>query len=322
MDVDNKSRLPINHRERPKKSPEDKAFKQTLAVHALRLMARQNKKSPFVNIPSAEQIAAFDPTSGRECCTAERFSYDIHARPSSAWNLSAARVFTVDFRARYPRFEKSEEQVIEAWMRHTETLRRQLKGQAMSEQETQYEQKLHRRQERKRQLFTRRRNIAVSLLAPMDTELIDALGVHGMSTDESDHAVGRGEPTYFIRSKAWRSPELQVWLRTLDSLHLWTRYRGGFQASQGGWPHYRVASQQVTTRPAVINLPTNCYAPSLLQGCDPFKMKWLSPLPDKINLKHADHIIETAKLYDLSRQVVVTGRFDPERPVQPNAGTD
>ncbi|KAH9914566.1 uncharacterized protein B0H18DRAFT_125338 [Fomitopsis serialis] len=312
------TRLPTNHRQRKRKAPEENTFKDCIRTHALRLMKRDTHKSPFANIPSAEQIAAFDPSSGRECCSADNFSYDIHARPSSAWNLSTARVFAADFKAQYPRIEKSEDEVKQAWMAHTDTLRRQYRDQAIAQSEALYEQKRHRQQERKRQLFQRRRNVSVSLLSTRATELVDALGVHGMSTDESDHEAGRGEATYFIRSKTWRSAELQTWLRTLDSLHLWTRYRGGFKASQGGWPHFRVASQHPCTRPPIVGLPTNCYAPSLLQRYDTFKLKWLSPLPNNIDLKHPDPIIETARLYDLAHKVLVTGHFDPERPGREN----
>ncbi|KAH9840938.1 uncharacterized protein C8Q71DRAFT_701912 [Rhodofomes roseus] len=255
-------------------------------------MQRKDHKAPFVNIPSKHGILAFDTTSGRECCTAATFSYDINTSPGTDWNTSAARVFIADFQAHYAQLGKSDQEVKEAWISHAESLHRQFRARSRDEAEVQYDDMCHRREERKRQLFSRRRHIAGTLISPRAVELLDALGVHGMSSDESDHEAGRGEATYIIPAKQWRSPELQTWLRTLDSLHLFVRYRGGFKASQGGWPHFRVSSRNVSSAPAVTGLPVNCYAPSILKEYDSFKMKWLSPISKVIDLTHSDRIME------------------------------
>lgn len=274
-------------------------------------MHRRNNKSPFVNLPSEEEINSFDPTSGRECCTADRFTYDVRSRPSTPWNRSAARVFTADFMRCYPLFGKSEAEVLQAWNKHTETLRRQFFDLDKEDIEVAYERKRHRQTERKRQvhgrliltkpsshplvtqLFQRRRSVMLTHLGPADTELLDALGVHGMSTDESDHESGRGEPTYVVRPKRWCSPELHHWLRTLDSLHLAVRYRTHFDATQGGWPHFRVAGRNPSICAPVPGLPINCYSTSLLESYDEFRMSWLHPIRGHdANLKHTPEIIE------------------------------
>ena len=121
-------------------------------MHALQLMKRRDHKSPFVNLPSPQEIAAFDPKSGRECCMANRFSYDIDSRPSTPWNRSAARVFTADFTEHYPQFGKSEAEVLKAWRKHTETLRRQYTTTEQEDAEAAYERSRHRQKERKRQV--------------------------------------------------------------------------------------------------------------------------------------------------------------------------
>ena len=275
-------------------------------------MQRQNNKSPFVNLPSDDEVAAFDPTSGRECCTADHFSYDIRLRPSSHWNRSAARVFAADFGQHYPQFGKSEDEIVHAWKKHTETLRRQFASLEQQDIQAAYQRSIHRQRERKRQvgtrhcqlavtfslplsnqLFQRRRTLTMAYLTPADTELLDALGVHGMSSDESDHEAGNGEPTYIIRSKQWCSPELQDWLRTLDSLHIALRYKTHFDVTQGGWPHYRVAGRKVSSRAPVQGLPLNCYSTSLLESYDSLRTSWLRPMTNaEANLKHSPEVLE------------------------------
>ena len=279
-------------------------------MHAQALMQRATHKSPFVRLAPPDAVDAFDPTSGQECCTADNFLYDMFSRPSSPWNRSVARVFAKSFREQHPDFQMSEKEVMEAWQKHTETLRRQFKDLEKADAEARYDRSRHRQQERKRQvrvysgpqaswfthpsdqLFSRRRAVTIKYLTQADTDLIDALGVHGMSSDESDHEAGRGEPTYIIRPKQWCSPELQAWLRTLDSLHLCMRYKTQFDASQGSWPHYRVVGRKASIRSPIQGLPINCYSTSLLSAYDDFRMTWLRPMVNThANLAHTTEVI-------------------------------
>ncbi|KAH9842042.1 uncharacterized protein C8Q71DRAFT_701214 [Rhodofomes roseus] len=254
-------------------------------------MRREKNDSPFLHIASEAEVKVYNPRSrGGECCSAEDFRYDISGKQTSDWNSSVARVFAADFQARYPRFQKSNEAVAKAWRKHTETLRRQYQEQQRDQESAMKEQSYHRQCERKRQLYSRRTSVATKLPDNKAVQLMCALGVHGMSTDESDHPTGGGEATYYIRSKTWRSPELQTWLRTLDSLHLWARYRGSFKASQGGWPHFRVPCRKNSDRPPVIKLPRNCYAPWLLQSSNEFQLKLLDPNSRLINLQHSEDV--------------------------------
>lgn len=109
-----------------------------------------------------------------------------------------------------------------------------------------------------------------------------------MSSDESDHEAGRGQPTYLIRQKSWRSPALVAWLRVLDCLHLFMRYNGGYLASQGGWPHFRRQSDRMSGKPAVKRLPLACYAVSAIE--DPFERNFIEPLSVPVNLVHPERI--------------------------------
>jgi hypothetical protein len=95
--------------------------------------------------------------------------------------------------------------------------------------------------------------------------LVQSLGVHGMSSDESDHTEGNGEAVYKVLFKPWRNPMLVTWLRSLDGLHLHKAYRGS-DATAGMWPHVRVSSDLQDARPAIQGLPRNCYSDNWLQS--------------------------------------------------------
>ena len=147
-----------------------------------------------------------------------------------------------------------------------------------------------------------------------------------MSSDESDHEAGRGEATYFIRTKPWRSPKVTVWLRTFDALHLRERYNGGFRASAGAWPHFRMVSKQMSQRPALKGLPKNCYDAGWLRSRSAFQLLDLNTA-EEFNLKLDSDIMKyvdlllmrclelmpvsmrcrEARKYDLSNRQVVCG---------------
>ncbi|KAH9931480.1 uncharacterized protein B0H18DRAFT_872176 [Fomitopsis serialis] len=255
-------------------------------------MKRGNHKSPFRDVPSRAEVAQFDPRRGRLCCTDEDFRFDVVGTPRSPWNLSAADVFTQSFMAKHPGLQK-EDVVRSAWIRHSQRLREQYQDQMKDPAALASQQSHVRQQERKRTLFAQRRAITVYVLSdiePRARDLVDALGVHGMSSDESDHELGEGQATYFIKNVKWRSPALLVWLRELDSLHLWVRYRAGFSASEGNWPHFRVDGRRNSLRPPIRGLPKNCYAATL--NFDEFQMKWLKPISQDIALMHRQDVRE------------------------------
>ena len=114
-------------------------------------------------------------------------------------------------------------------------------------------------------------------------ELIDALGVEGMSSDESDHELAAGAPSYVVSELRWRSPALSTWLRMFDSLHLRIRYKEGVNATAGSWPHYRVDGCKESKRHPVRGLPRNCYSATL--ETDEFRRHWLDQINEDIDLQ-------------------------------------
>jgi hypothetical protein len=152
---------------------------------------------------------------------------------------------------------------------------------------------------------------------------LELLGVDGMSSDESDHAAGQGEATYFVLNKVWRSPKVTEWLRVLDALHLRDRYAGEFHASSGAWPHFRTPSDQSSQRPSVCDLPVNFYSPFWLSHRTPFQRKQLRTtgevgliLPRAIKRLVGCRLASTiahrpcsmAEKYDLSNRKTVRGQ--------------
>ncbi|EPT01738.1 hypothetical protein FOMPIDRAFT_1092206, partial [Fomitopsis schrenkii] len=216
--------------------------------------------SPFVNFPSAADLSSFNPHTTRPCCTPDDFKWDPRIGAKSPWNKAVAQVFTADFMEKHPGLKHSQDQVLAQWIIHTTYLQKIYKEQQKSITEQVSTLQKHRRQER---TYLRRHGVVTELISSTDpaaVKFIEALGVHSMSSDESDHEAGGGRATYLIREKAWRAPALVAWLRVLDSLHLYMRYNGGFLASQGGWPHYRQGSDKKSDKPAVRRLPLACYS--------------------------------------------------------------
>ena len=72
------------------------------------------------------------------------------------------------------------------------------------------------------QLYSRRLQTAhqYTEIKTQATRVVQSLGLDGMSSDESDHEGHKGEVTYYILHKDWRSRQITAWLRMLDSLHL------------------------------------------------------------------------------------------------------
>lgn len=105
-----------------------------------------------------------------------------------------------------------------------------------------------------------------------------------MSSDESDHDSGHGQATYIVKKVLWRSAPLLTWLRELDLLHLWVRYKMAYTASAGSWPHFRVDGRRESKRSPVIGLPQNCYSPSM--KLDQFRWKALKYIPKDVSLVH------------------------------------
>ncbi|KAL6300923.1 hypothetical protein BKA93DRAFT_739573, partial [Sparassis latifolia] len=256
--------------------------------------------------PSSREIEDFDPNKGH-CCTADRFRLDMEGKVKSTWNKSAATVFVDDFLAKYPGYRADAADTKRRWFVCTERFHEIYAELRESKDEIQKGKVKHRRATRKDtvrrhmpidQLFARRLEAAKRFFNstnPDVEQLLMALGVHGMSSDESDHENGRGAPRYYTTNKAWRSAEAQQVLRALDSLHLYGRYSGIFEKTGGNWPHFRMTSLKQSTRPVISKLPANCYAPWWLQQRSTFQREQLQ-VKKNIDLSISEEILRFAFL--------------------------
>lgn len=104
-----------------------------------------------------------------------------------------------------------------------------------------------------------------------------------MSSDESDHGAGKGEPIYLVKVIPWRSNGITTLLQTLDAMHLRERYGGERNASSGAWPHFRTPGAQLSKTSPVKQLPRSFYNPlwtSKIEGTYQFKELHVLPYMD------------------------------------------
>ncbi|KAI5990973.1 hypothetical protein EDD15DRAFT_2169745 [Pisolithus albus] len=258
-------------------------YQKLIREHALALMKRENKHSPFTNVPNRAEVISYTKGTQCPCCTADNFRVDLNDTPASAWNTSASHVFAASFHDAYPGCDRSLKTIFDAWVVHFNYLRQVYAKQQMVAREEQarvldlasgytneqdYKSPLagihsvHRRRERKLQLYNRRLRTAHrhSGSYPSAVSVVQQLGPTGMSSDESEHDVGHGERIYHITRKTWRSAAVTDALRVLDKLHLRMRYQEQWNATAGAWPHLRTPSSQVSNRKPLSGLPKNFYA--------------------------------------------------------------
>lgn len=291
------------------------AYSQSLMrQYGENLMNRSSSNPHFNQIASPAEVAAYDSNNG-ECCDpkdAHFFRVDIRGYPRSAWNKSCARVFARCFVAEYPEYKRQQDKIEAGWTTHFEHLRKTYNAQQLSHQQRLHAAMLKRRAERKSQLFLRRYIIAKRLeksrKLPL-TSIITTLGAQGMSSDESDHEAGKGEATYHILQKPWRSSRLTVLLRALDALHLYFRYQGETHATPGAWPHFRVSSSMKSGRSATNGLPKGCYSLPWLQKRTPFQLTALDVASDTFDLKLPSDIMKYVSLLNLRRVAYVKFHF-------------
>ncbi|KAF7972056.1 hypothetical protein HWV62_19201 [Athelia sp. TMB] len=247
-------------------------------------MKRDNITSPFSrHLLSPEFVASYDPEGDVECCDATDFLVDIRSSATSKWNKSCSRVFEKSFLDTYPQFQ-GHINISKSWITHL----KHLKGVYQQQEEVDVTRgprlQRKRREERKLKLYQRRRAVAQTIQKQYHLPILDVvlkLDVNGTSSDESDHESGHGDPTYFISHKHWRSPEVTKALRTLDALHLATRFKECHEATSGSWPHIRTTYAPLhSQRPPVCGLPLNFYNPEwylALQENSPLDYQDLQP---------------------------------------------
>ncbi|KAI6163625.1 hypothetical protein EDD17DRAFT_1476183 [Pisolithus thermaeus] len=236
-------------------------------------MKRENKHSPFTNVPNRAEVISYTKGTQCPCCTADNFCVDLNDTPASAWNTSASHVFAASFRDAHPGCDRSLKTIFDAWVVHFNYLRQVYAKQQMVAREEQA------------RLYNRCLRMAHhhSGSYPSAVSVVQQLGLTGMSSDESEHDVRHGERIYHITRKTWRSAAVTDALHVLDKLHLRMRYQEQWNATAGAWPHLRTLSSQVSNRKPLSGLPKNFYAQDYissltLEGLDDLLLQEDMPL--------------------------------------------
>ncbi|KAF7972058.1 hypothetical protein HWV62_19205 [Athelia sp. TMB] len=288
-----------------------------IRTHARQLMGRKEPDSPWTGIVADGLELEYDSeTAADDCCTAKEFLVHITGKPTSSWNRSCGRVFVGSFLKEYPEYDR--EEAHNAWETHLRSLQSSYRLHLKSADEKDARKARNRRNERKsqilahQQLYLRRLNDAIEVKGEYNIDLVttvELLGKHGMSSDESDHPSGKGEATYIISRKVWRSTAVTERLRILDALHLYARYDDEARATAGAWPRFRTPHiVRESKRPAVQDLPRAYYDETFL-ATKPSNWRDRHVLEESCDLKVPLAIIKRAESYDLSNRQVVAGKL-------------
>ncbi|TEB24748.1 hypothetical protein FA13DRAFT_1714402 [Coprinellus micaceus] len=138
-----------------------------------------------------------------------------------------------------------------------------------TEEDKERAKSIKRRASRKRDLHTRRVEIARKRAdCHRHIDMLEAYGVDGMTSDESEHEQdGVGIPQYRVLVKDWRHPAAAACFDDIDGLDRSKRFRGpGKKAKTGARPRNRVRGSKLSTSLPVPNLPYGYYNPEWLKS--------------------------------------------------------
>lgn len=128
--------------------------------------------------------------------------------------------------------------------------------------------------------------------------MLEALGVHGMSSDEEEHVQDGIQ--YRIMTPRWRAMSLAPWLRTFDALYRYHRLEDNGGDRRGCMPRRRVPTNvKSTSRRFVAGLPFNAY-----------DVNWMTEQLDAANVVHPTEEVVYEHDPQLS-QYVLTSRCSP-----------
>lgn len=120
------------------------------------------------------------------------------------------------------------------------------------------------------------------------SHLLDAIGVQGMSSDESDYKSGQVAFNRIL--PGWRSQELQDFLWHLDDIRdevakrpVGNRRHGLQRGRQRLRTHLKINEESI----APPNLPRNCYRPKWLKGLRQYHLKKLEIVGDNYDFSVA-----------------------------------
>ncbi|KAL1944055.1 hypothetical protein VTO73DRAFT_3873 [Trametes versicolor] len=263
------------------------------------LMHRKSAKDPLKlsMLPPDQSVVDYDPHTG-PCCSTVNFLPDLSSLPTSLWNQSIVEIFTEHFMEKYP--SASQSRVGELFTGHLKYLCTKWQvSNKLDEKTLRSKAQLLRRAERQRNLYYRRLSVAHAY-APLRRHIpmLEALGVHGMSTDESDHRNGVAQ--YAVSKKKWRSPSVTGWLRVFDSLYRRIRSNQIQDNTPGSHPHLRFYSDvKESSRAPVRCLPRNAYNLEWLGELDDYDKKQLGVKDDvRYEFTHNRTMMQMAAEYD------------------------
>lgn len=144
------------------------------------------------------------------------------------------------------------------------------------------------------QLFHRRCNVAKGY-EPLKKhlEVLDALGLEGMSSDESDVDPTTEQPTYTVVKPDWRHADLHNWLKVLNQLHQRAHINSWSTDKRGSFPHICIGSHRVHKKVHVPSrLPINAYDPQWIESRENLYIKHvLCPKTEPYNFTHPSDVI-------------------------------
>ncbi|KAF8220760.1 hypothetical protein L208DRAFT_1331899, partial [Tricholoma matsutake] len=207
---------------------------------------------------------------------------------ASLWNKRASQIFAERFISEPGSCCTDINLVKDAFMAHLKQLQTRYRAQVrdeMDESKPKFE-KLERMQERKEKAheahrramntppFQLRHRQQVVMDNYVHNEsmrrfqpILDAMPLEAMSGDKSAHE--NGETQFVITNLKWRNPRVTGWFRSLDALHISTRFRRNDRPSPGQFPHRRIPSRRVEARNnPPEGLPLNFYDPVWLSTLD------------------------------------------------------
>ena len=156
------------------------------------------------------------------------------------------------------------------------------------------------------QLFQHRRETA-KLYNPLrkHIDVLDALGVDGMSSDESSFDPHTSQPTYTIVKPSWRHPDLHDWLRVFDQLHHRNHVHSWSLDKCGAFTHIRAGSQKIhQTVHAPPRLPVNAYDPKWLESRETLYVRHvLCPKENPYVFDHPPEVIVYVSPYIRTRRL-------------------
>ncbi|KAJ7769593.1 hypothetical protein DFH07DRAFT_735937, partial [Mycena maculata] len=237
-----------------------------------------------------------------EATSEESFRFDVLGTPNSPWNKSAARVFA-ELAIRHFSFPNTVEQfdgIRHAFTAHLKTIRKRYQTSLASGPQRGQQKRLDRLQTRKYQLFHRRRYL-VYTFKPFQRhiDMIEQLGIDGMSSDESDREdiADGGHTKYRVLAPRWRAGCVTPWLRTIDSTRSML-HKSGDSDVRGSFPRHRIPTNRKSTSTKFVSgLPLNAYDPEWI-AADARRKFDLRPLAQHYDFSHDADVAEYVNILE------------------------